>query len=282
MAIEIRPVKTEDEYHAVERLQSEIWGAQDIEIIGFEILMTAHKNGGVTLGAFDVVEGEERMVGFVFGFVGPTADGRVKHCSHIAGALPGYRDRGVGYALKLKQRGIVLAQGIDLITWTFDPLESRNARFNFHKLGATCGVYLRNLYGAMRDKLNAGLPSDRFQVDWRIASRRVESRLRGEITVSSASSLMAEGVPLINPTVAGEPLRPSAKVMVEEERIFIQIPSDFQSLKALDRNLALEWRLHTRSLFEEAFAKGYVVTDMLTESGLSYYLLEVEKDKSSQ
>jgi predicted GNAT superfamily acetyltransferase len=278
MAIEIRPVKTEDEYHAVEQLQSEIWGAQDIEIIGFEILMTAHKNGGVMLGAFDTVEGVERMVGFVFGFVGLTADGRVKHCSHIAGALPDYRDRGVGFALKLKQREIVLAQGIDLITWTFDPLESRNARFNFHKLGVTCGVYLRNLYGAMRDKLNAGLPSDRFQVDWRITSHRVESRLRGEIAVSSASSLMAEGVPLVNPPVAGEPLRPSAKAMVEEGRILIQIPSDFQSLKAVDRNLALEWRLHTRSLFEEAFAKGYVATDLLTEGGLSYYLLEVESE----
>jgi predicted GNAT superfamily acetyltransferase len=282
MAIEIRPVKTEDEYHAVERLQREIWGAQDIEIVGFETLMTAHKNGGVMLGAFDIVEGEERMVGFVFGFVGLTAGGRVKHCSHIAGALPGYRDRGVGYALKLKQREIVLAQGIDLITWTFDPLESRNARFNFHKLGATCGVYLRNLYGAMRDKLNVGLPSDRFQVDWRVASPRVESRLHGG-GASSASALMAEGVPLINPPVAGESLRPSAAAVAEEERILIQIPSDFQSLKAADGNLALEWRLHTRALFEEAFAKGYEATDLLVEGGWSYYLLEVEgKTKSKQ
>ena len=274
MAIKIRPIKTEDEYRAGEQLQRDIWGMQDIEIVAFEILMTAQRNGGVTLGAFDIVEEEERMVGFVFGFVGLTADGRMKHCSHIAGALPGYRDRGVGYALKLKQREIVMAQGMDLITWTFDPLESRNARFNFHKLGATCGVYLRNLYGAMRDKLNAGLPSDRFQVDWRIASPRVEARLRGETGDPTASALMAEGVPLVNPSVAGEPLRPSTKPLVEEERILIQIPADFQSLKAADRNLALEWRLHTRALFEEAFAKGYETTDLLVEGGQSYYLLE--------
>jgi predicted GNAT superfamily acetyltransferase len=277
MAIEIRTVKTEDEYRAVERLQREIWGAQDIEIVAFEMLMTAHKNGGVMLGAFDTIEGEERMIGFVFGFAGLTEDGRVKHCSHIAGALPGYRDRGVGYALKLKQREIVLAQGIDLITWTFDPLESRNARFNFHKLGTTCGVYLRNLYGAMRDKLNAGLPSDRFQVDWRLASPRVEAKLRGEADVPPASELMSDGVPLINPPGAGAPLRPAAAAMVAEERILIQIPYDFQSLKATDKDLALEWRLHTRALFEEAFARGYMATDMLIESGLSYYLLEVER-----
>ncbi|MGH9766115.1 MAG: hypothetical protein ACREAB_01670, partial [Blastocatellia bacterium] len=280
----IRPVNTQEEYHAVEQLQREIWGAQDIEIVAFETLMTAHRNGGVMLGAFDTAEGEERMAGFVFGFVGLTADGRVKHCSHIAGVLPGYRDRNVGYALKLKQREIVLAQGIELITWTFDPLESRNARFNFHKLGATCDVYLRNLYGAMRDTLNAGLPSDRFQVDWRIASPRVEARLRGETSDVSPSLLMAEAVPLINPQTAGEPLRPSEKAWAEKPgaekalfetgRMLIQIPADFQSLKTADKELALEWRLRTRELFEWAFDKGYTATDLLVEGGQSYYLLE--------
>jgi len=281
MAIEIRPVKTEDEYHAVEGLQREIWGAQDIEIVAFEPLMTAHRNGGVMLGAFDVVDDQERMVGFVFGFVGLTAEGRVKHCSHIAGALPAYRDRGVGYALKLKQREIVLAQGIDLITWTFDPLESRNARFNFHKLGATCRVYLRNLYGAMRDALNAGLPSDRFQVDWRIAAPRVEARLREGRDAARASaplpSLLADGVPLINPLVVDESLRSSIeKAGAREDRLLIQIPSDFQALKAADKNLALEWRLRARASFEEAFAKGYTATDFLVEGGRTYYLLERE------
>ena len=279
MAIEIRPVKTENEYHAVETLQREIWGAQDIEIIAFEMLMTAHKNGGVMLGAFDTIEGEERMVGFVFGFTGLTAEGRVKHCSHIAGTLPGYRDRGVGYALKLKQREIVLAQRIDLITWTFDPLESRNARFNFHKLGVTCDVYSRNLYGAMRDKLNAGLPSDRFQVDWRIASPQVEARLRGETKIRSASALMSDGVPLVNPSIRFEPPRTPTAAPFGGDRILIQIPSDFQSLKAEDGNLALEWRLHTRALFEEAFAKGHLATDVLVEGGQSYYLLELKKSK---
>src|SRR5215471_9751737 len=91
MPIEIRPVTTEDEYRAIERLQHEIWGAPDLEIVAFEMLMTAHKNGGVALGAFDIVEGAERMIGFVFGFAGLTEGGRLKHCSHMAGALPGYR-----------------------------------------------------------------------------------------------------------------------------------------------------------------------------------------------
>src|SRR5262245_22306570 len=274
MAIEIRTIKTQEEYHEVERLQREIWGAQDIEIVGFEPLMTAHRNGGVMLGAFDDAKTEERMIGFVFGFVGLTAEGRVKHCSHIAGVMNGYRDRGVGYALKLKQREQVLAQGIDLITWTFDPLESRNARFNFRKLGVTCDVYLRNLYGAMRDALNAGLPSDRFQVDWLIASPRVEARLaresEGESDSSALSSLMADGVPLINPLSHS-----TERTEIKSERLLVEIPSDFQRLKAADKNLALEWRLGARALFEEAFANGYTATDLLASGERSYYLLSL-------
>jgi predicted GNAT superfamily acetyltransferase len=127
----------------------------------------------------------------------------------------------------------------------------------------------------MRDALNAGLPSDRFQVDWRIASSRVKSRLRGAIAGASPSSLLAEGARLINPPVAGRFLRPAEKILpLEGARALIQIPSDFQSLKAADRELALAWRLHTRGLFEEAFAKGYVATDLLVENGQTFYHLE--------
>ena len=173
MSITIRPIETHAEYHALEQLQRDVWTLPDVEVVPLHVLLTAAKNGGLLLGAFD----GERLVGFVFGFPGLTPEGRLKHCSHMAGVHPDYRDRGLGYSLKLAQREHVLAQGIDLITWTFDPLETRNASLNFHKLGAVCNTYIPNLYGEMRDGLNAGLPSDRFQVDWWIASERVAQRL---------------------------------------------------------------------------------------------------------
>ena len=160
--MEIRPVSEQAEYLATERLQSEVWNLPDVEIVPLHVLVTAAKNGGLLLGAFD----GDRLAGFVFGFPGLTADGRLKHCSHMAGVHPDYRDQNLGYRLKLAQREVVLSQGIDLITWTFDPLEARNAWLNFHKLGAVCNTYLRNVYGDMRDGLNAGLPSDRLQVEW--------------------------------------------------------------------------------------------------------------------
>ena len=151
-----------------------MWDLPDVEVVPLHVLITAAKNGGLLLGAFD----GETLAGFVFGFPGLTPDGKLKHCSHMAGVHPAYRDRGLGYSLKLAQRLHVLAQGIDLITWTFDPLETRNATLNFHKLGAICNTYLPNLYGEMHNGLNAGLPSDRFQVDWWIASERVAQRLQ--------------------------------------------------------------------------------------------------------
>src|SRR6185436_11873728 len=105
------------------------------------------------------------------GFLG-TTDGpasrpamtRLKHCSHQLGVLPAYRDQDIGYRLKLAQRDWVNLQGVRLITWTYDPLESRNARLNIARLGAVCRTYRREPYGVMEDTLNAGVPADRFQV----------------------------------------------------------------------------------------------------------------------
>ena len=170
--IEIRLVQGDAEYLAVEEVQRLAWGLAEVEVVPTHLLITAQKNGGLVLGAFEPqADGGQRMVGFVFGFAGLTGTGRLKHCSHMAGVVPERQGRNIGYRLKLAQREQVLALGIDLVTWTFDPLESRNARLNFHKLGVVCNTYLRHLYGAMRDELNAGLVSDRFQVDWHICQR---------------------------------------------------------------------------------------------------------------
>lgn len=306
MTVQIRPIQTHEEYRAVEQLQREVWGLPEVDVVPDHLLLTAQKNGGLVLGAFDTPPGVEnqRLVGFVFGFPGLLPDGRAKHCSHMAGVAPAYQNQNVGYLLKLAQRDHVLAQGLNLITWTFDPLESRNAYLNFHKLGVTCRTYLRELYGRMRDGLNLSLPSDRFQVDWHIASAHVAGRLggarteptppaplpgseRGEVLPSphrggaggearpTLAGLQAEGVPVVNRPPPGDPPRPApATLPIQGERLLVQIPAHFQALKAADIELALAWRLHTRALFEAAFGTGYVVTDLLFEGGQSCYLLE--------
>jgi predicted GNAT superfamily acetyltransferase len=278
--IRIRPLESIDEYWAVERLQREVWGLEDIEIVPDHMLITAHKNGGLLLGAFETAgDGTEQIIGFVFGIVGLTQDGGVKHCSHMAGVSRAYQSQNVGYRLKLAQRERVLSQEIDLITWTFDPLESRNARLNFRKLGAICKTYLRDLYGDMRDTLNAGLPSDRFQVEWHIASAHVAERLSGSWRGPPLSALQAVGVPVLNQVRPGSSdlPEPSQHVLpLGGEQVLVQIPARFQAIKSQDLGLALAWREHTRDLIEEAFRSGYVVVDLLFEEGQSTYLLQKE------
>jgi predicted GNAT superfamily acetyltransferase len=264
----------------LEQLQREVWGLAEVEIVPDHLLLTAQKNGGLVLGAFEVAPESERgrLVGFAFGFPGLTPGGRLKHCSHMAGVAPAYQNRNLGHRLKLAQREHVLAQGIDLITWTFDPLESRNAALNFHKLGAVCHSYLRDLYGNMRDALNVDLPSDRFEVEWHIASPHVAGRLRGEAGGLSPVELQNEGARLVNPPLPGDLPRPTrAPLPLEGERLLVQVPANFQAVKASDMGLARAWRLHTRELFEAAFGLEYVVTDLLYERGQSCYLLEKER-----
>ena len=281
--IEVRPVQTHDEYRTVEQLQRLAWGHGDLDVVPDHLLVTVQKNGGLVLGAFELSPGdrpggmEDRPVGFALGFLGLTPDGQLKHCSHMVGVPPTEQNRNVGYRLKLAQREHVLAQGIDLITWTFDPLESRNAHLNFHKLGATCNTYLREVYGQMRDELNVGLPSDRFQVDWHLASAHVAGRLRGDWAAPTLRALCAEGVLVVNRALPGDLPRPPRTVLpLEGERLLIQIPSRFQALKSADFELGCAWREHTRALFEASFDAGYTVVDLIFEEGESYYLLEYE------
>jgi predicted GNAT superfamily acetyltransferase len=276
MSIEIRPLQTGEEYRAVEDLQRNVWGAEDVEIIPHDVLITAQKNGGGVLGAFDVTDGAEELIGFTFAFIGLTLANEVKLCSHMAGVARGHQDRNVGTLLKLAQRRQALERGLNLITWTFDPLESRNARFNFHKLGVTCNTFLANVYGEMRDELNAGLPSDRFQVDWRIASDRVEECIKGAQENFVPSALRAEGVPLLNPPagVEGGLIQPARRIgTIDGSRLLVEIPANFQQIKARDFATASAWRGHVRDLFEEVYRHGYTAVDLLVEDGRSFYLL---------
>jgi predicted GNAT superfamily acetyltransferase len=267
----IRPLETMDEFRAVEELQRQIWPGTETEVTPAHVLTTVAHNGGLTLGAFD----DEQLVGFVFGFLGTDeanpnrpALTRLKHCSHQLGVLPDHRGRGVAYQLKLAQRDFVIRQGVRLITWTYDPLEARNARLNIARLGAVCRTYRRNIYGDMADALNAGLPSDRFQVDWWVTSSRVKERLSGRRGALNLESFTSAGCQILNPTtLSGNGLPHPSERFLDLAGIIslVEIPTDFQVIKARDMTLAQAWRQHTRELFEAAFDVGYMVTDFFRE-----------------
>jgi predicted GNAT superfamily acetyltransferase len=274
----IRLLESPEEMTAVEDLQRFVWPGSETEIVPGHLLITAIHNGGLVLGAFE----DEKLVGFVFGFPGfeSLPDGpHPIHCSHMLGILPAYRDSGLGFALKRAQWQMVRHQGLNRIIWTYDPLLSRNAQLNIAKLGAVCNTYLRTQYGEMRDGLNAGLPSDRFQVDWWIRTRRVERRLskRSRGTLGLAQFQKAETQLLYSPATRsnGLILPPETFSLPNDHLALAEIPPDFLSLKAADLALARDWRFFSREVFETCFAAGFLVTDFIFDraSGRSLYVL---------
>jgi predicted GNAT superfamily acetyltransferase len=174
--IETRALETHAEFSDAVRLQQEIWGFKDIELLPLRLFVVATKIGGQAFGAFD----GRRMVGFALSIPGLKAGGKSYLHSHMLGVLAGYRDSGVGRRLKLVQRDDALARGIDLIEWTFDPLEIKNAYFNIERLGAVVRRYVLNQYGTTTSHLHGGLPTDRCVAEWWIGSPRVKAIITGE------------------------------------------------------------------------------------------------------
>jgi len=284
LELRIEPLTTVDQFHACEALQRRAWRMDgDNDVVPLHLLVTFQRSGGLVLGAFDE-QGE--MVGTLFGFLGATGDAanRLKHCSHMMGVRADWRGRGVGQRLKLAQREHALRQGLDRVTWTYDPLESLNAALNIRKLGGVCNTYVRDLYGDMSDGQNADLGSDRFQLDWWIASGRIKERLAGTAVRPTLAGLLDQDAVLLNPAEfdPGGPPRPApADLPPAAEAVLVEIPADIQSIKTADVALAQEWRVHTRAVFERCFAAEFTVVDFVSEtagdaeSGLrrSFYVL---------
>jgi predicted GNAT superfamily acetyltransferase len=269
-SLNIRILETTQELFAAEQLQRVVWPGSEIDVVPAHLMITAVHNGGLVIGAFD----NERLVGFVFGFPGieSTPDGpRPKHCSHMAGVLSEYRDRGLGFALKRAQWQMVRHQGLDHVTWTYDLLLSRNAHLNISRLGAVCSTYRRAEYGEMRDGLYAGLPSDRFQVDWWLNTHRVERRLSGRarpsLTLAHLARVGVRPLYAMDHRQDGMPRPPEHIPALDDQLLAAEIPPDFMALKEADLGLARDWRFFTREFFEAAFARGYIVTDFAFSSG---------------
>lgn len=283
--IVVRPITTLAEMAEAEQLQKIIWQIEDLELTSVHTLHAIQHNGGMLYGAFD----GNKMIGFVLGIIGTVpgdgrkdqvAAARLKLYSMEAGVLPDYQSQGVGYQLKLAQRDFAMNIGLRLVTWTYDPLESRNGHFNISKLGAVCHTYYRNFHGALTG-INAGLPTDRFEVEWWVTNNRVKERVVKERRPLSLDMFLNSGALLLNETTindAGLPVPPRYPLSPSANLLLVEIPANFQIIKQQDFGLALAWREHTRYLFEELFHENYTVTDFVFDTGengraRSFYLL---------
>ena len=237
--LELRQLTTLEEFSNVVRLQREIWGFEDVELLPRRMFVVASKIGGQLLGAFH----GSKMVAFCICIPGLKSGGRAYLHSHMMGVLPPYRNAGLGRLLKLRQRDYALAEGVDLIEWTFDPLELKNAFFNIERLGAIVRRYVRNQYGQTTSHLHGGLPTDRLVPEWWIQSKRVNAVLSGHGAEREA--------------------------VIER----IAVPNGIAGLRESDPDRAADIQAAIGRQFEEYFAAGLAVTGFERTEQAGTYLL---------
>ncbi len=258
--IVIKTLKDIESLRGIEALQMEIWGMPERDVVPSHQLLAAAGAGGAVLAAF---ERDGTMIGFCYGFAG-WRERRPLFYSHMAGVKSGRQLQDVGFRLKCAQREAALAMGFDHAVWTYDPLQSVNARFNLRKLGATARRYYVDYYGTMPDELNRGLDSDRLEVDWALRSPRVQAAIVRALPARAWNSAprALEAVPRASGIGPGDPiLNLTARV------ILIEIPTDFATLRDRNPGVARAWRLASREAFLHYFAADYRAVDFLLRPG---------------
>jgi predicted GNAT superfamily acetyltransferase len=242
---EIRQLTQNHEFAEAVKLQKAIWGFDEIDLLPVRLFVTASKIGGHSFGAYD----GDKMVGFCVAIPGIKPGAKSYLHSHMLGVMKEYRDAGLGRRLKLAQRDDAIRQGLDLIEWTFDPLEIKNAFFNIERLGAIVRRFVFNQYGITSSPLNAGLPTDRCYAEWWLESDRV-------------TSLLAGGS-MHRPEVVGR----------------ISITNDIYKIKANDFAQAREIQMRVADQFQEYFAKNLAVTGFERSAENGTYLFSPWESK---
>jgi predicted GNAT superfamily acetyltransferase len=215
-AISIRALTTQKDFEDAVQLQKEIWGFNDLELLPVRLFIVATKVGGQALGAFDGY----RMIGFCLAIPGLKPGGGSYLHSHMLGVSHEYRDVGVGRLLKLKQREDSLARTIELVEWTFDPLEIKNAYFNMERLGAVVRRYVRNQYGTTTSPLHGGLPTDRCVAEWWIGTPRVKAIVDGNAPFARPQTLERISVPADMATIRKEDAKRARQIQQEMSHHF--------------------------------------------------------------
>lgn len=259
----------------VECLQKEVWQCDDRDIAPFTIFAATRELGAILVGAFD----ESSLVGFAYSLVGREHERLVQH-SHMLAVKPSYRNLNLGYKLKLAQRDRALAQGINRMTWTFDPLQRLNAHFNFAKLGVMADAYKINFYGEATSSVLHQIGTDRLWVTWQLDSDRV----KGRIHIKNQTSVLIpenENVGCLvrvgpnNTPETAQPFKGSGR-----EFLSIEIPGDINALQIEKPSLATSWREATRWAFTEAISSGYKIEDFYSATrknhSVGVYLLRFE------
>jgi predicted GNAT superfamily acetyltransferase len=271
--MQLRRLTTIDDCRRVVALEREVWGYTDAEdVVPPPVLIVSIKRGGILIGAFDPAAGDT-LKGFVYSMPS-IAQGRAAQWSHMLGVAADARGTGLGLRLKAAQRQAALDMDIDLIEWTYDPLQAANAHLNFAKLGVVVEEYAENIYGDSSSPLHRGAPTDRFIAQWRVREPHVERRLSAGAGLLARDSSVA-AAPVVNASRSGARWRMpgAADLSLDARRLLVEIPAGFPDMLTADPPLALEWRLTTRAIFSHYLQRGYRIVDFFRGSEAGQYLL---------
>jgi predicted GNAT superfamily acetyltransferase len=264
-SVRIRPLASHQDYDACVALQREVWGAECDEAVPATLLQVVPYVGGLVIGAF-TAEGE--LLGFVFGLSGPK-DGEIVHWSHALGVRESARNLGVGRLLKDYQRAELARRGISSMYWTFDPLIAKNAHFNLNRLGARVVEYVPDMYGTTKSPLHHGLATDRFIVVCSTNAEKVGLR-RPRAVTGSNTLILTETTPSPDALFPGVSQLPNA--------IWIEVPTDFDQVRAASASTAALWQAAIRRHFQWALRNRYAVTGLHRDpvTSRSFYTLDLE------
>lgn len=249
--IEIREVSSPQQLRRCEQLQRAVWDGDDLGVTPVHFFVASVHAGGLVLGAFE----NEEMIGFLNGFPAHRPDNYQPLGLHsdMMAVLPSHRGRGIGRQLKWRQRAWCLAKDLPWISWTFDPLQAKNARLNLEYLGATVREYAINRYGPLDGPLNAGLPTDRLVAHWNLTSARVQRLARGEpLGLVDVSAL-----PCALGADEGKPQAPQLEL--DAPQLTVTVPTDLNGLLKNNLPLALSWRERVRMALRYYLIRGYEI-----------------------
>lgn len=269
--VTLRPLRSHDDYQRCVELQRETWGREFTELVPPSILQIVQEVGGIAAGAFDD-RGE--LLGFVFGVSG-IRGGRPAHWSDMLAVRPQARGMGLGRTLKAYQRRQLLEHGIEVVCWTYDPLEARNAHLNINRLGARPVEYVPDMYGETGSALHGGIGTDRLVVEWELRSPRVERALDSGLDVELPALLPEhESASILNADGTGRPRKPNPEPPdIGPARI--EVPRDMQTLKKSSIETARDWRSATREAFQQTLNEGWQVAGFYCSgpTGRCFYVM---------
>lgn len=251
-------------------LQRQIWGygLPDTDYpYPARALFALSESGGLVAAA----RFKDQTVGFALAWLGmDRSTGRRYLHSQLVGILPAYRHLSIGYHLKIYQRDYALARDLDLVKWTFDPLQSANANLNLRKLGAIVTAYHPHYYGALQSYFSHGIATDRVWADWHIQSPRVCHRLDSGPLALPGKLHRAQITQVEEVTLGDRTWKKLAgfRLDLSDPELLMEIPDDFALMREHEVDLASEWQERVRRIFQDYLGRGYIASDFFILAGV--------------